>query len=525
VIHDTNSELPSGAVQWTEAVKLDHQEAIIGQESARPQPISTSIGNLFLSIIGWIPPIWFSEEEIKLLNRTKLKICPLLQVVGFILIFLVDFSDSVVDLTIFFTRIIDGKYDNDIYVILLGVMTIVARFLMGWYGVVYSCIHNSVHGDKELKDLAIATYFFIGLTVFMLEDGAATLFLANNTGDEDILMTLSMILSTICGIGFCLYNVFNVLTVTTTLFDLLDEKFETADTKTNSFLCQFISALLLCYTALGFAVSMLYLLVNAVLLNDGDKEDVFSENSLAQYRWRLVYYCGSALCVLLSSSLIFSFKNIGEKRTKMRRERENNDVTASKNATKKSIPESASATSGATATDDYDQNNAVVNTIIIASIIVVAVGVVFLGFGIVWSKRESDVVPSTESNVVVPSTEMCINSVQASTACFDGDSELDVTFESCSPEIGDWVGIYDSSANSQFLVGSEWIAWYYTCGDRYCEEAVQKDVLNFTRAKKRMMTGTHVAHLIRNGTGPIFSAIASSADFRIVNVTDPNDTC
>ena len=119
--------------------------------------------------------------------------------------------------------------------------------------------------------------------------------------------------------------------------------------------------------------------------------------------------------------------------------------------------------------------------------------------------------------------DSCVNSLDVSTECVGAGSELLVFFESCTPRIGDWVAIYDASADPRFLLDEEVVGWLYTCGDRFCEEATEKETLSFTRATERAEVGTYRAHLIREGDGPTFSSIASSSIFRIV--TDADVSC
>ena len=121
------------------------------------------------------------------------------------------------------------------------------------------------------------------------------------------------------------------------------------------------------------------------------------------------------------------------------------------------------------------------------------------------------------------SAESCDDLLEVDTDCVGEDSELFVRFVSCTPQPGDWVAIFDSSVDAQSLLDSESIGWLYTCGDRFCEEAIEQQTLSFTRAKERAEEGTYRAHLIREGLGPIFSSIASSAEFRIV--TGATDSC
>lgn len=127
--------------------------------------------------------------------------------------------------------------------------------------------------------------------------------------------------------------------------------------------------------------------------------------------------------------------------------------------------------------------------------------------------------------VVIPDTSpvSCVNSLEVSMNCVGEGSELLVYFESCTPRLGDWVAMYESSANPEFLLDSESVGWLYTCGDRFCEEAVEKEVLPFSRATGRAGIGTFRVHLIREGEGPLFSSIASSPEFQIV--ADADTSC
>lgn len=152
---------------------------------------------------------------------------------------------------------------------------------------------------------------------------------------------------------------------------------------------------------------------------------------------------------------------------------------------------------------------------------------------------EDNVIQENTTAVVVPEDEQqsspdstCVNSLEVSTECAGEDTELYVYFESCTPQPGDWVAIYEfsESLDPQNLPGTGWIGWLYTCGDRVCTETVEKEVLSFTRAKDRVAEETalgstagttyYQAHLMREGEGPVFSSIASSPEFRIVSNAD-----
>ena len=131
---------------------------------------------------------------------------------------------------------------------------------------------------------------------------------------------------------------------------------------------------------------------------------------------------------------------------------------------------------------------------------------------------EEDVITAASN-----STGSCVDTLEVNMDCLGVDSELFVSFEVCTPQAGDWVAIFDSSADPQSLSDEDAIGWLYTCGDRFCEETVQKENLSFTRAKERAVEGSYRAHLLREGEGTVFSAIASSTEFRII--TDANGSC
>lgn len=51
-------------------------------------------------------------------------------------------------------------------------------------------------------------FIIMELTMFLIEDGAAILVLASDPGDEDLVENLSMYLTAICGLGYCLFLFF-----------------------------------------------------------------------------------------------------------------------------------------------------------------------------------------------------------------------------------------------------------------------------------------------------------------------------
>jgi len=114
-----------------------------------------------------------------------------------------------------------------------------------------------------------------------------------------------------------------------------------------------------------------------------------------------------------------------------------------------------------------------------------------------------------------PESESCVDKLELSLNCFGRDSEVLVFFQSCTPQPGDWVAIYDISHDPENLLDSDSIAWLYTCGNRRCNEPIQNEVLPFSRVAERVPAGRYRAYLIRNGRGPFYSSFASSPDFQV----------
>ena len=115
-----------------------------------------------------------------------------------------------------------------------------------------------------------------------------------------------------------------------------------------------------------------------------------------------------------------------------------------------------------------------------------------------------------------PDPTPCVDSLEVSLNCFGIGSEILIFFESCVPQSGDWVAIYEASEDSQNLYDSDAVGWFYTCGDRVCNQAVSREVLSFTRAINQAGPGMYRAHLLREGNGPSYSSFANSPEFQVV---------
>ena len=126
---------------------------------------------------------------------------------------------------------------------------------------------------------------------------------------------------------------------------------------------------------------------------------------------------------------------------------------------------------------------------------------------------------TTAATISSPATqsEACVDRLELSLNCFGSDNEVLVYFQSCVPQSGDWVAIFDVSHDPANLLDSDSIAWLYTCGSRRCNQPVQNEVLSFSRITDRVQSGRYRAHLIREGRGPIYSSFARSSEFKVVD--------
>ena len=145
-----------------------------------------------------------------------------------------------------------------------------------------------------------------------------------------------------------------------------------------------------------------------------------------------------------------------------------------------------------------------------------------------------------ESNEDTTTTSSCVDTVEVSLECYGRNSgEVLLYFQSCRPQPGDWVGIHEiPSPQDESVEGfdaSSIVTWSYTCGTQRCYTTgepgqppqpppPQNGVLPFPNFTEQVATGTYRADLMRiSGTGPMYSPVASSPTFRIVE--NPNTDC
>ena len=118
----------------------------------------------------------------------------------------------------------------------------------------------------------------------------------------------------------------------------------------------------------------------------------------------------------------------------------------------------------------------------------------------------------------IPTEPPCVDSLEVETTCFDDNNELNVSFNICTAEVGDWIAILEADADPEAITEADAVGWMFSCGDRFCEEAVANETLSFDRAKPKAESGgSYRAYLMREGEGPLFSAITMSPEFSILN--------
>jgi hypothetical protein len=128
-----------------------------------------------------------------------------------------------------------------------------------------------------------------------------------------------------------------------------------------------------------------------------------------------------------------------------------------------------------------------------------------------------------DSNVASPQGEEadCVDALELSATCYVAASNVLVYFRSCTPQVGDWMAVYEATENSTNLLEEDSYSWMFTCGDRSCEGTIFSNVIPFNAATLLPAGATESpslkVHLMREGDGPSFSAIASTDEFRVVS--------
>jgi hypothetical protein len=130
---------------------------------------------------------------------------------------------------------------------------------------------------------------------------------------------------------------------------------------------------------------------------------------------------------------------------------------------------------------------------------------------------ETNAPEETEIPTEAATEAPCLDTVTLSTSCIARGSDILVYFQSCEPQPGDWVAIYESSRDPTNLLVDDSMDWLFTCGSQTCNSAVLSGALSFpSRFGPGRADSTLQVHLMRDGPGPSYSAFASSAEFRVV---------
>ena len=154
---------------------------------------------LLESTLGWTPTLQRGFRNIRV---GEADCCTWFSALFFFLFFALDLLDAIFDLILSIRTTYYGSAPsggNAGLGILLIVMTILGRVVYGMYGLAEADPNFHDNGDVLSKFLVMEA------TVFLLEDGAAILLLAADPGEKDTVETVSMYLTAIFGICYCIF--------------------------------------------------------------------------------------------------------------------------------------------------------------------------------------------------------------------------------------------------------------------------------------------------------------------------------
>ena len=132
----------------------------------------------------------------------------------------------------------------------------------------------------------------------------------------------------------------------------------------------------------------------------------------------------------------------------------------------------------------------------------------------------------TMTTSLLPSETLtqCMDSISADFPCYNrnnGNIDIVISLEKCSPSDDDWVGIYTAGSNGFFL-NEGYAEWSYTCGDQHCNGEEQIFTNSFT-LRANINAGWYQLFLvIENEFGPPYHSVASS-DYFLVSSNDCAD--
>ena len=131
---------------------------------------------------------------------------------------------------------------------------------------------------------------------------------------------------------------------------------------------------------------------------------------------------------------------------------------------------------------------------------------------------------TTEEPTILPtaSPTVCTSFLIWNTTCVRSGSPIPISFQNCEPQNGDWIGIYDKTADPTDLRTP--YLWVWTCGSQNCRGAPQSNtvVLDETTVDSQggswpLADDTYVAYLIRNTGTPPYQAFLESDKMKIGN--------
>lgn len=116
-----------------------------------------------------------------------------------VILLLVNLFDAFFDMFLSVRTIFHGPTQLRGLGILLCEMTLLGRFITAWYG---RKVAAATGGDDQDSIIFLAS---TETAVFLIEDGASILFIANHEGDKDFVEMMCVSLSAILGLGFCVF--------------------------------------------------------------------------------------------------------------------------------------------------------------------------------------------------------------------------------------------------------------------------------------------------------------------------------
>ena len=155
--------------------------------------------------------------------------------------------------------------------------------MVGWYGVAYKK-NAGASFEPPFENLPIDIYYVVELAVFMMEDGAAILYLVNEPSNKRTILTkINLWLTVIGGVVMCLFNFLRWSRTAIGFLGLSN--------------CDEGPAVVISGVGLTMIppISMIVLLLKEVVFKGDDDNEMFN-----MIPWNIVYYIGLCLWVQYS---------------------------------------------------------------------------------------------------------------------------------------------------------------------------------------------------------------------------------